>query len=56
MPTRRSLTRCSNGLKLVTAGAREDDGGSVEAIAFATVFLEIHNCLAICACGNRSLA
>ncbi len=27
----------------------------MDASALATVFLEIPNCLAICACGNRSL-
>lgn len=55
VPSSRSLTCCSNGSKLVRTGAREYAGGSVDAIAFATVFLEIPSCLATCACGSRSL-
>jgi hypothetical protein len=37
-------------------GDREYSGGPADAIAFATVFLEIPNSLAITAFGNFSLA
>lgn len=48
-------TCSSNGSKLLTTGDREYSGGSIEATALATVFLEILRSLAICAFETPSL-
>ncbi len=55
VPLSNCRTCCSHGAKLVITGDREYDGGPPDAIAFATVFLEIPSCLAISAFGNFSL-